>query len=100
MRAQVAVDPEAGILRATACLEAALLAQKDARMLPKTELDTRLRLGDLLARSNAHDTLGRARVHLDRAVRVPCAAAAASVAARRCVTCCLRRCRLAPRRPP
>eukprot|EP01043_Picozoa_sp_COSAG02_P031780 COSAG02_NODE_2090_length_9866_cov_9.396642_5_plen_92_part_00 len=38
-------------------------------MLPKAELETRLRLGDLLARSNAHDTLGRARVHLDRAVR-------------------------------
>ena len=92
MRAQVAVDPEAGILRATACLEAALLAQKDARMLPKTELDTRLRLGDLLARSNAHDTLGRARVHLDRAVRPFCASCDRSCRPRlerpRCLAVC------------
>ena len=67
-RAQLAVDPENGVFRAIACLEAALL-EDGARMLPKAELETRLRLGDLLARSNAHDTLGRARVHLDRAVR-------------------------------
>ena len=64
----VSVDAEAGILRATACLEAALLV-KDARLPPKAELETRLRLGDLLVRSNAHDTLARARAHLDRAVR-------------------------------
>ena len=64
----MAVDPKMGIFRAIACLEAALL-EDGARMLPKVELETRLRLGDLLARSNAHDTLGRARVHLDRAVR-------------------------------
>ena len=63
----VAVDAEAGALKATACLEAVLLV-KGARLPPKTELETRLRLGDLLARSDAHETLARARAHLDRAV--------------------------------
>ena len=89
--AQLAVDPEAGIFRAIACLEAALL-EDGARMPPKAELETRLRLGDLLARSNAHDTLGRARVHLDRAVRVLCASCDRSSRSRlerpRCLAVC------------
>ena len=65
----VATDGSKGIQRATVCLEAALMQAQDARMLPKTELETRLRLGDLLARGNSNDALGRARLHLDRAVR-------------------------------
>ena len=89
--AQLVVDPEAGIFRAIACLEAALL-EDGARMLQKAELETRLRLGDLLARSNAHDTLGRARVHLDRAVRPFCASCDRSCRPRlerpRCLAVC------------
>ena len=67
----MATDGSKGIQRATVCLEAALMQAQDARMLPKTELETRLRLGDLLARGNSNDALGRARLHLDRAVRPP-----------------------------
>lgn len=40
---------------------------EDARVYPKSELLTRLRLGELLARSSL--TLERARKHLERAVR-------------------------------
>ena len=53
--------------RAAACLEAVTVMCEDARVYPKSELLTRLRLGELLARSSL--TLERARKHLERAVR-------------------------------
>jgi hypothetical protein len=81
----VATDGDSGILRATVCLEAVIQAASNTRIMPRTELETRLRLGDLLSRGAA--TLSRARSHLERAVRL-CAAAAHIVACRySCFTC-------------
>ena len=65
----IATDEQNGILRATACLEAVLQVENHTRILPRTELETRLRLGDLLSRGS--DTLVRARQHLERAVLPP-----------------------------
>jgi hypothetical protein len=62
----LATDLENGVSRAVMCLEAVLQISKHARLYPKFELETRLRLGDILSRGT--QTLERARTHLERAV--------------------------------
>lgn len=62
----LATDREDGVRRAVICLEAVLQISTHARLYEKFELETRVRLGDILTRGT--QTVGRAKVHLERAV--------------------------------